>query len=695
MRREGTNPRAPDELGTRVAQALSSGLDLHRIQSMERDELLQLQAALGYGNTWGLWQIPKGWAPRTGKTRFRLESVGTPSGDRIWTEAVRVVLLLSLTPSKHKTRNTWLKPPSVVQKGEIAVRKGRLIAEAKGPATSWWSRLQAGQVQSHIDRYFAASLRGLFERGLIVDAPPSPHRDTQPVERDRHGEVEPTQPADSSQEWQPLPDQFVSAMGQSILWFTQVLGPALLDCLEACMALKLPPVGWSQRQKIPGQRTKASEQNKMSTLRSRRLKAWQWATPDGAPLAAPSIQGISLIFKTPGSFISDHTSFRDFEWPPTKWAEIVKLVVTLQACHAWLLFLATGPRVSTIAEYTVDCLSRGPNGYRLAGIKWKNTREPGGQKRDWPLPQVLVELLNQQCRLASLIKKLANPLDFNALGNHLWVQIGQGQGTLGAPMTQFGSAIDGLSDVFGLRHLLGPEALTVHTHRFRKTLARILALALTSSQIVLMDVFGHEDPDQTLGYMLSDKAIVADVMRMQREIVILLAVDAVNQSETLGGPFGEVVREKVHEFLRVKGTDRLEPQDAYELADQLTLGGREWTVVMEGVICTLSGLDHGPCGAGKGIRRDMLNCQAGCSHQLILAYHKNVCDDRIAAIVAMLDRATGEENDLLRAELSAKLMNHLFRWSDVHDKWKLHPVVSRVFEDWSSASAQCGEGKSG
>jgi hypothetical protein len=42
----------------------------------------------------------------------------------------------------------------------------------------------------------------------------------------------------------------------------------------------------------------------------------------------------------------------------------------------------------------------------------------------------------------------------------------------------------------------------------------VRALSLTSAQIALIDCFGHDDPDVTPGYMLTDKAVVADALRV-------------------------------------------------------------------------------------------------------------------------------------------------------------------------------------
>jgi hypothetical protein len=369
-------------------------------------------------------------------------------------------------------------------------------------------------------------------------------------------------------------------------------------------------------------------------------------------------------------------------WLPAMFSQLLRLCRLVQACHMWLLFLGTGPRSSTLTSYTTDCLVTSPNGYRLVGTEFKKPSNAAGQSKDWSLAPALVCATRQQIRMATLVKSM-NGTSASAR-NNLWVQFkGRSKSKnasdasfRGDPLYDITPAITLLVDSLGLRGLLGADA-NPHTHRFRKTLARILALSLTNAQTVLMDCFGHDDPDVTLGYMLSDRTIVADALRVQREMVILMARDAVLNVENLGGPLATTLKQSVYTFVRLKGHPKLTPQDAYELADQLTLGGREWVFVMEGVICTLPQFDSGPCSLGRGSRRSPANCQPHCSHQLILGHYKNRTNDMIAYLIDQLERAEADCAQMLVASLVGQLKNHLGRWSDVTDKWKNHPIVSR------------------
>lgn len=661
-------------------QKVLLSLDIRQIQSMERDDLLMCQEALGFGATWGEWEVPEAWCPPgQGWLRWvRCRGADTVAGDRVWTEVLRVCLLLALTRSVR----VYCLPSTICHLGRSALSISRLLATKAGPATRWWSRATTEELRAlgPGQRQVCAILATFYRRGLVPDEPAPPRQDDDALELDRHhAEVAEIAP-DSSKQWQPLPDAFTATCGQRVLWLVEHLGSSVLDCLEACLDVTLPPPSaWNAQLKTMGRRTSKTEAAMLLEMRATVVRGWVWRTPEGQVVTnLPFLLYFKRRLAAPCRAGPSQQQTEHFAWPPRTWGDLWNLVQTLQSCQAWLLFLASGPRQSTVLSYTIHCLVPSPHGFRLDGTIFKTPMARGGRPKDWPLPPLLVRAVQQQVRLAGLVKRLARPDDPESLGEHLWVRTrGSLQVGLGGPISNMNNPLQRLVEVLGVGHLLTPDNPTLHTHRFRKTLARIVALALTSAQIVLMDCFGHEDPEMTLGYMVSDKSIVADALRVQRELVILLAREAIQQADDLGGPIGEVVRETRHRFLRLKNRDVLTPKDEYELADQLTLGGREWVYLMEGVICTLSAFDAGPCGAYKGLRRDPLNCQAGCKTQLILAHHKNHANDMIAYLLPQLQRALDDEADSLAAQLIAQLQNHLYRWPDVYAQWAAHSLVIR------------------
>lgn len=644
-----------------------------RIQSLEPNALLELQTSLGYGDTWGYWEAPEEWCAKGPNSRRRIhcDSVGTEGGNRLWTETLRCCLLLSLT---RGIRN-YAVPLSVCIIGRLALKLGQIILAEGKFESHWWGRIsttQALQIGSR-SAYLCEVITTLCNRGLLPDAPRAAILDINPLEIDHANQNEPANDLDRSRPWLPLPDGFTAECGRRVLWIVEHLGPAILDCLDACKQIELPPSIRRQRANPSFRRSDATARVQLARERNRVIEDWAWLLPENhseIPFAMHLCDRIGF-----GSRVSIQTTF---QWPPTKWGVLIQLARILQTCHLWLLFLASGPRHSTILSYTAQSLIFSPSGYRVEAIEYKQRAKGDGHRRDWPLAPAMVIAMKQQIRLAGIVKRLG-PSHY-ADQSHLWVQFRGNSASgsdRGGPLQHLNSATDDLVDAFDLRALLGGATETLHTHRFRETLARILALTLTSAQTILMDCFGHGDAEVTLGYMLSDPRIVSDALRVQKELVILMARDAIIDSENLGGQMGEVVRKAKHRVLRLKRTSCLTPEDAYELADQLTLGGREWMYVMEGVICTLPQLEQGPCGVGCGSRRNPANCQPGCSHQLILAHFKNQTNDMIEYLIGEIVRAEQDGATLLIATLAGQLRNHLHRWPDVRNTWLNHSVVQR------------------
>jgi len=274
------------------------------------------------------------------------------------------------------------------------------------------------------------------------------------------------------------------------------------------------------------------------------------------------------------------------------------------------------------------------------------------------------------------------------MGNHLWVVIStMGRGKRGAPLETWNNSFRHLTERFRLTHLLDPANPLVHTHRFRKTLARLVALTMVNATMILMDCFGHEDPEMTLiSYILSDKRIHADVIRVQKELVILLAVDTIKEADTLGGAGGEFIRKKVAERLIVLGKDSLGPQDISQLAEDLTLQGRTFAIVTPGILCALPLGCAGPCSKRQG-GRDPANCRPGCSHQILTEFNKVECDETIAYIVPLLEQAIRDDNEIMIAYWQGQLRNSLYRWKDVCQKWELHPTIAAHAETWAQRMA--------
>lgn len=664
-------------------------LDVSKIETLSRVELLRLQGLLGYGEKWGVWEIPKTWLPagrrRPGDRILRVQCADEATDDA-WEQILRFALLRTLVP-----KNGGIAKPSTVRTEMYAAT--RLIPEliARGSnETPFWSRLTVDDMERicpSVGRTLASSLIRFHRQGFLADMPGLPLRDDGTTERNRKGEPVSTHKVNDEKQFQPLPDEFTGQCGQRVLWMVKNLAPTMLDLIEAVLVTSGPPPAKNTR--VPGKRTARGYKEVTRIARNQVIREWTWKDANGDVIEKMPFE-LNLrrrIASGMGSAEGDPTH-ENFAWPPRGLSDLLPLMRLLQTAHAWIILLTSGPRASTVASFEEDCLVPvAGGGFRIKGTYFKTTDQRSGQVRDWPAPPIVIQTIRQQTRLARLFKRWGNPSDPASLGNHLWVLTSNMAAGRGSPLSDFSADLDIMVDRFNLRQLLGEDAPRLHTHRFRKTLARIVALTLTNAQMILMDCFGHDDPEMTLHrYILSDPMILADVQKVQRELVILLAKDAVENSDTLGGAMGVRVRQAKAEFLRLHVKNALDPADVFELAESLTLGGREWIVVMPGVLCTLPVGYTGPCAARQG-GRNPGNCQSGCNHQLLTAFHKTECDDMVTYILQQLQRAVNEGAELMVAMWQGQLRNWLYRWRPVFQKWSGHPLVVRYGDSTINSEA--------
>ena len=565
---------------------------------------------------------------------------------------------------------------TVIQEMRLLNKLKPLFLASPQPTEGWWSSIS----QSDIERLYptcrlSASLFRFTQHcamhGYLQEHIAAAPLDAGHHERHRKGETTRPQREQRRNQFQPLPDQLVGECGRRVCWMTKVLAKPLLDLFEAILD-ETQYEGNSRR--VADSRSRGRAYHVIAN--------WRWSAPDGDAInALPFDLSFTSLRESAWHDRKVSNTYRPFQWPPATSWDILRLMYYLQAAHAWLILLMSGVRSSTIMSFNDDCLAAAPTGFRILGRVYK-TSALAGKPRDWPAPPLLVQAVEQQIRLSKLVKRLARPHNPGELGPHLWVQVDKRAGMSTANLS---ASLQRLAEVFSLSHLLSPDHPRISTHRFRKTLARVIGLTMTNAQTIAMDCFGHEEPEVTLAYLISDKRILADVRRVQRELVLLLAKDAIRDGDTLGGRAGLRVRAMRNRFLRIHNKTTLDPVDIDELAEMLTMGGRDWMVVIPGVICTIPGPTRGPCATGPR-PRDPGNCQSGCEHQVLTAYNKAECDDMVADILEHLQKAI-EDDAVTIAMWVSQLRNWLYRWRDVHDRWASHPLVMRYGDPKMSRGA--------
>ncbi len=309
----------------------------------------------------------------------------------------------------------------------------------------------------------------------------------------------------------------------------------------------------------------------------------------------------------------------------------------------------------------------------LGAFGWFGFR---GKDRDWPLPDIALETIKQQEELREVFKEIGvwsgDPKDDEPnLSNSLWISYG----TL--------SELDSTSVSAGLRVLVqslglsaNPDDQYLSTHRFRKTIARLVALAVTGAPKVLMDLFGHKTIEMTLYYILTDPDIAAEAKQISEEMVIMRAITAIENIDDYGGRVTKTIKHMVDQRRFRFGKD-LGAEDIRELAEILTMNGQSWEMVRPGVICTKLPGSYGEYAKKVG-HPEPSHCGSGCDHRLEEDFLRQDVDGAIADSIKYYQAERDAGNGLMQDFWSGQVLSHLKRFDDLREKWSANSSIQEI-----------------
>jgi hypothetical protein len=221
-----------------------------------------------------------------------------------------------------------------------------------------------------------------------------------------------------------------------------------------------------------------------------------------------------------------------------------------------------------------------------------------------------------------------------------------------------------------------PGGLNLTTHRFRKTVARLVALALVGAPKILMDLFGHKTIEMTLYYILTDPDLQAEIRQVVEEVTIMRAKTAIEDIEHYGGLAAKKISDMVNRE-RVRLGKDLGAEDIRELAEILTMNGQAWEMPRPGVICTKLPGSTGPCNKKIG-HPEPSRCTPICNHRLEEAYLRKDVDGSIAESVKHYEAERCAQNELMQEFWAGQILTHLKRFDDLCKKWSNHPTVVEI-----------------
>lgn len=642
------------------------------ILSAKPEQLLSLQSQLLMGETWGFWEVDPALISHAPISRCRHQycidnalppgvDPGSEAGGRVWSELMRVAVASRLWPSPASGKRVSFSTLHLrLRCLGMLTRQMRSLDEV-----AFWSQISQGTMGDQHGDYMRNCfwvLSWLKDLGAIGDCAAGKlvAAGTAP-RRSRIDEPEHAEPERSENTWQPYPDSFTAKAGWHAIQCLELLGPPLLGALEAAAAVTIPP---PSKKIIPKAGRKFDPRKTWMERKTldQFINGWKWIAPDGTPLTAVQVPG---TFSLSGGGA--------FSWPPRTYSQAWSLLNLLQASHLWVLALATAGRHAEVLSMKVGSLTRCGSDVSTAQMDSWKIDGLGSAAREVPLPSLAVFAVQQQERLATLVKR-----QHKKEGDHLWVLVSV---RAGDPLLTFGKPLNTLVSTYGLQPLLGGSS--AHMHRFRKTLVRIVALALVHAPKILMDILGHKDEQMTImRYILADRKILEEINETVRELNILKAEEVIRNPGHLQGKAGPVFKKRIEAYAIRLGESAHEPQNIREFADAMSGGGTKWACVAPGVYCT--GFDVGGlCNKSRGGGPDPHYCHPDCDNQLIIADGEG-SDSSVARAIRNVDfllnelhAASESDEEMLVAQFLGQIKALLGRWREVDRYVSAHPVAKR------------------
>lgn len=638
-----------------------SGIVLERIQHMHTEEIAECQAMIGHGHSYGRWETPKDMIGRTltpAKAKIILrdrviqhlpESYHpTPSLISLLDEAeiwlARYALLIRLGPSSsRRTNGYFLDPTTIANILYASIPKILAAGIVNRCENADLLGLVSCLTSSQIDGYMKGAqlhrlefrrMHKLVELGLWSDGPSAQFYSGT---LDPAGARTEICPEDRKNPWQPLPDSYLSSMGQKVISLAELVGPKVIAILLEVSKCPQDSFAESVRKVLDGY-------------------DWGECTTDLEPII-----NLGSVYK--------NSKNKETIWPPRDFSELKVLCGALQSAHLWLLFIAMGGRCQEVLSVRRDAIVETSGGtYRVKGRTFKFVLSHFGEERIWNIPPSIAVFIVQQSDLVAAISKAydARQSIVPASLDYLFVKLtDKGQGEWFYPLVDANHALMSLAKRLGFSP--NPGGHRIHTHRFRKTVARLAALAITESPMVLKNIFGHQNIEQTLSYMLSDKSLQADIALVARELRILrcsnileVVRDANEWRDGTYAGYGGGAMPSVMAAIRAKNREvssvgaQWNDKTTLELATLLSLNGEGYRIIRPGVICIKPGKSFTPC-----------NCGSDCVSRIEDRLARRDVELVFPALLAQGSDAHASGNLLLLSNILDQCSNELSRFEGI------------------------------
>ncbi len=480
-------------------------------------------------------------------------------------------------------------------------------------------------------------------------------------------------------------------VGPRVLWLIKDLGPNLIHLLNHLVS-------------VQGER-KLKKTESFSGHINDYFEENVWRDRHGSEIKVPPFP---LRLSAMGR--NRNPNKQAYAWPPRGYADVIGLRATLQRAHLFMALLLMTSRQSEMRALTRACVEVAADGkIYVNGKTYKATKLLEGKDRQWPAPSILVQSFAQQVELleaserlailladAKRVDELEVPRESSPASEqlHLWASFGvvgnsDGNSDATASLERLGRVLPDLARAVGVDD--EPGGIKIHPHRLRKTMARLVGIAVDGSQKVVMLLLGHEDVRTSLYYMQTDPAFRQDVEDVIREIRIIRSAKTIESMHAAlhepgslahaghGGGGASVLEQSIvqHEERLHRSGKKWGVDSARELAAILTDNGNSSRLIAPGVLCTKSPGEVGMCNQKRG-EVSPGNCKVECPNHIELATNRRDVQ-RVIPILVRDTKTYFEEGEWLAAvHCKRQLVQELSRFDDIGDEFRTRPEVQAV-----------------
>jgi len=282
----------------------------------------------------------------------------------------------------------------------------------------------------------------------------------------------------------------------------------------------------------------------------------------------------------------------------------------------------------------------------------------------------------------------------------LWASLAKVVGTGGASAElNENNALQSLARSLGVSPQ--PGSKLVHSHRFRKTVARLGAIAMWNGPMVLKRLLGHKCIEMTLHYILSDPKLREEAEAVLRELRVMHCADTIeeiHEAMTTGvgvtgaGSFGGEGGKRITAAVQAE-SQRLAVQGqvwdegtAYDLALMLTVNGSGWRLVRENVICAKAPGEPGACKSERYGQPNVSGCKPDCVQRVHLAAGKRDIETTVRQYIDLCEKAHEEGQCLLMIAAFENLEGVIHQYKDIEEQHaeahaRIHAWVQKAQEE--------------